>query len=61
MWANFQQKTACEYLDKLISRQGDLVHQACTSNDPKHPYAVKRYDVDKAIRFLKGLVGVMVE
>lgn len=59
-WANFQQKTACEYLDKLLSRRGDLVHQARTSNDPKHPHAVKRDDVDKAIRFLKGLVGAMV-
>lgn len=59
-WAGFQPKTACEYLDKLLSRRGDLVHQARTSTDPKHPHAVKRDDVDKAIRFLKGLVGAMV-
>lgn len=37
--------------------RGDAAHQANTSDNPEcAPHVVKRDDLDKAIRFLKGLV-----
>jgi hypothetical protein len=53
-WDNYQPSEAKKVLNKLISKRGDAAHQANTS--PQQAHIVKRDDLDKAIRFLKGLV-----
>ena len=46
-------------LNNLISTRCDAAHQAVTTNNPScAPHLVKRDDLEKAIRFLKGLVNV---
>lgn len=56
-WTNYEPATAKKTLDDLISRRGDVVHRSkpVTAGAPA-PHMVKRDDLDKAIRFLKGLV-----
>ena len=56
-WANYDPASAKKTLDELISRRGDVVHRSkpLTSGAPS-PHLVKRDDLEKAIRFLKGLV-----
>ncbi len=57
-WDNYDVKLAKTTLDKYISMRGDAAHQANTSENPGcAPHVVKRDDLDKAIRFLKGLVA----
>lgn len=53
-WDNFQPPEAKKTLDRYLSIRGEVVHRSKQSAAP-HP--VKRPDLDKAIRFLKGLVG----
>ena len=56
-WLNFDPATARKTLDELISKRGDAVHRAKSTNGGSPaPHLVKREDLDKAIRFLKGLV-----
>lgn len=56
-WANYDPSAAKKKLDDLISKRGDAVHR---SKPPKAgapaPHLVNRDELEKAIRFLKGLV-----
>jgi hypothetical protein len=56
-WLNYDPASAKKTLDDLISRRGDAVHRSkpVTAGAPA-PHLVKRDDLEKAIRFLKGLV-----
>lgn len=56
-WMNYEPASARKTLDELLSRRGDAVHRSkpVTAGAPA-PHLVKREDLDKAIRFLKGLV-----
>ncbi|MDO6693839.1 HEPN domain-containing protein [Aliiglaciecola sp. 3_MG-2023] len=53
-WDNYQVSQAKTALNALISKRGDAAHIATTS--PNQLHTVKRDELDKAIRFLKGLV-----
>lgn len=53
-WDNYKPADSKKALDKYISMRGDAAHQANTSSGQAQ--IVKREDLDKAIRFLKGLV-----
>ena len=56
-WTNYEPATAKKTLDDFISRRGDVVHRSRpVSAGTPSPHMVKRDDLDKAIRFLKGLV-----
>jgi hypothetical protein len=58
-WANYDIAKAKKMLDELISKRGDAVHRSkplAVGASPA-PHLVKREDLEKAIRFLKGLVG----
>lgn len=55
-WDNYQPPQAKKTLNELISKRGDAAHKASTNANAAH--IVKRSDLDKAIRFLKGLVRV---
>ena len=54
VWDNYDTPQAKKALNSLISKRGDAAHRASTSNSG--PHLVKRDDLEKAIRFLKGLV-----
>lgn len=56
-WQHYDSAAAKKTLDELISRRGDAVHRskAVTAGTPA-PHLVKRDDLEKAIRFLRGLV-----
>ena len=56
-WLNYDPAGARKTLDELIVRRGDAVHRSkpVTAGAPA-PHLVKREDLEKAIRFLKGLV-----
>lgn len=56
-WANYDVSEAKKVLDSLIGKRGDAAHKANTKgkkNSDSH--LVKREELEKAIRFLKGLV-----
>ena len=53
-WSNYDVALARKTLDAIISKRGDAAHQANTS--PNAPHIVKRDELEKAIRFLMGLV-----
>lgn len=55
VWDNYQAPQAKKVLNDLISKRGDAAHKANTS--PCRSHTVKRDDLEKAIRFLKGLVN----
>jgi hypothetical protein len=58
VWDNYDSSTAKKALDTLISKRGDAAHLANTSEHPSaEPHQVKREELDKGIRFLKGLVA----
>jgi hypothetical protein len=56
-WLNYDPTAAKKTLDELIAKRGDAVHRskAVTVGGPA-AHLVKRDDLEKAIRFLKGLV-----
>lgn len=56
-WLHYDTALAKKTLDQLISRRGDVVHRSkpVTVGAPA-PHLVKRDDLEKAIRFLTGLV-----
>lgn len=56
-WDSYHPPQAKKVLNELISKRGDAAHQANTSNGQYH--LIKRDELDKAIRFLKGLVRAM--
>ncbi|MGJ8677592.1 MAG: HEPN domain-containing protein [Akkermansiaceae bacterium] len=56
-WDNYDTPQAKRVLDGIISKRGDAAHQANKNHDSKSaPHLVKRDELEKAIRFLKGLV-----
>jgi len=55
VWDNYQAPQAKKVLNDLIAKRGEAAHIANTS--PCCAHIVKRDDLDKAIRFLKGLVN----
>lgn len=56
-WANFDPALARKTLDELLAKRGDAVHRSKPNNGgPPSPHLVKRDALEKAIRFLKGLV-----
>lgn len=56
-WANYEPASAKKKLDELISKRGDAVHRSKPINiGAPAPHLVNRDDLEKAIRFLKGLV-----
>lgn len=57
-WSNYDPSSAKKKLDELLGIRGDIVHRSKTPDDggPSKPHPVKRDDLAKAIRFLKGLV-----
>lgn len=57
-WLNFDPPLARKTLDEFIARRGNAVHRSRPVNGgPPTPHLVKRDDLDRAIRFLKGLVA----
>lgn len=56
-WLHYDPPTAKRKLDELISKRGDAVHRSksITVGAPS-PHLVTRDELEKAIRFLKGLV-----
>jgi len=58
-WANYKSSDAKKALDRLLSTRGDVVHRSNPPvvGAPPAPHPVKRDDLDKAIRFLEGLVA----
>lgn len=57
-WPNFDSKQAKDRLDHYLKLRGDAVHRARVVDfgAPPAPHTVKKEDLDRAIRFLKGLV-----
>ena len=57
-WSNYDTTSARKKLNELLGIRGDLVHRSKAPDDggPSKAHPVKREDLAKAIRFLKGLV-----
>lgn len=53
-WDNYKPADARKTLDKLIAKRGDAAHK--TSRMQTEPHLVKRDELEKALRFLRGLV-----
>lgn len=54
---NYDPSSAKKTLDALITKRGEAAHQANTSQHPSaEPHKARREELDKGIRFLKGLV-----
>ena len=57
-WANDTVADAKKSLDSLVSKRGDAAHKANTiAKKNSESHLVKREELEKAIRFLKGLVS----
>jgi len=57
-WANYDSIDAKKTLDSLVSKRGDAAHKAKTNSKKNfETHLVKREELEKAIRFLKGLVS----
>jgi RiboL-PSP-HEPN len=57
-WSNYEPSSVKKKLDELLGIRGDIVHRSKAPDDggPSKAHPVKREDLAKAIRFLKGLV-----
>lgn len=57
-WANYDPASAKKKLDELLAARGAIVHRSKEpdAGGPSKPHPVKREDLEKTIRFLKGLV-----
>lgn len=57
-WSNYDTTAVRKKLDALLSLRGDIVHRskAPDGGGPSKAHPVKREDLAKVIRFLKGLV-----
>lgn len=53
-WDNYTPADARKVINQLISKRGDAAHQANTDSTAAH--IIKRDELEKGIRFLKGLV-----
>ena len=57
-WANYDVIDARKALDSLIAKRGDAAHKAnTTKKNNSDMHLVKREELEKALRFLKGLVA----
>ena len=57
-WVNYKPNDARKQLDALIAKRGSAAHKANTTRKAgADPHLVRREELEKAIRFLKGLVG----
>ena len=57
-WDNYSPPQARKALNELISKRGDAAHKANTSVNPSNvPHLINRNELEKSIRFLKGLVS----
>lgn len=57
-WANYDVAEAKKVLDSIVAKRGDAAHKANTkAKKNSETHLVKREELDKAIRFLKGLVA----
>jgi hypothetical protein len=57
-WLNFEPQLARRTLDDLVVKRGDAVHRSRPLSENGTPaHLVKREELEKAIRFLKGLVA----
>jgi hypothetical protein len=60
VWSNYDTTQSKKTLNKLVSLRCNAAHQANTSLNPNcDPDTIKRQELEKAIRFLKGLVEAM--
>jgi hypothetical protein len=55
-WCNDEPDNARATLNRLISKRGDAAHRSKPAGGVTTPHLVTRDDLEKAIRFLKGLV-----
>lgn len=57
-WPGYEPAAAKKKLDELLGIRGEIVHRSKAPDDggPSKAHPVKREDLAKAIRFLKGLV-----
>ena len=55
-WANYKPAEARKTLDALISKRGEAAHKARTTRTPNDAHLIKKDELEKAIRFVKGLV-----
>ena len=56
-WDNYDVQSAKKTLDSISGKRGDAAHKAKTSRKSNsEPHLVRKDELDKAIRFLKGLV-----
>jgi hypothetical protein len=57
VWDNYDSLQARKALDAIVAKRGDAAHKANKSaKSNTEPHLVKRDELEKAIRFLKGLV-----
>jgi hypothetical protein len=57
VWHNYDSLQARKALDVIVAKRGDAAHKANKSTKSNaEPHLVKRDELEKAIRFLKGLV-----
>ena len=57
-WDNYSPPQAKKALNELISKRGNAAHQANTSvGHEATPHLVKREELEKSLRFLKGIVA----
>jgi len=57
-WDNYDSPAVKKTLDALIAKRGEAAHQANTAEHPSaEPHQVKKEELKKGIRFLKGLVA----
>jgi hypothetical protein len=56
-WNGVDAETACKRLNGYLKLRGDVAHRARVIREgPRQPHAVKREDLERAIRFIKLLV-----
>ncbi|MCB1242875.1 MAG: HEPN domain-containing protein [Verrucomicrobiales bacterium] len=60
IWDNFDSAASKKTLDTLIAKRGDAAHRANTApHASAEPHQVRREELEKGIRFLRGLVAAM--
>ena len=59
VWQQFEPPRVKKMLDDLIAKRGDAVHRSkqVVEGQPSSGHLVRREELDKAIKFLKALVG----
>jgi len=58
VWENYDSSTSKKVLDSLVAKRGDAAHKANTAlHASAEPHKVKRDQLEKGIRLLKGLVA----